>query len=255
MIDPRMEIERLKSTLKIKGLDYSQAEEVGMYAQEDIDNAINELAQLAMEEAANAGMIMGATEFAEELQIVKLGGIPHIKTLSNQVDFTLPRREMLDDLLKNAKETADGTKYKIIPVGAEGGQPTEENKRFTTLMDVQQNINRQNFAAVQQRKRELKEARKMIFTGSSSMTFTGLAKAQEFLGVHGGGVTQATPRHTMNVVPDFRTATSKQNPSTQWVLPERPMNMQLILADINRQLENDIQEAVRSIVRQYEGLV
>lgn len=249
-----MEVERLKNTLRINGLEHSEAEEIGNFARQDIDEVMETLSQIAIEDAANAGMIMGVGEFVEQLQVIISSGIPHVTTRSGKIDFSTTKRQMLQDLLKNADTAKDGSKYKIIPVGVSGDKPVENKGRFSTLMDVQRDINKQNITAQQQRKRELAEARKLMFTGARA-TYSGLMKAQQYLSRQGGGQGAAAPRPSTNAAPSFRIASSKQNPAVDWVLPERPMDMQLILMDINRKLEDDIHSAIIDIVEQYEGLL
>ena len=51
---------------------------------------------------------------------------------------------------------------------------------------------------------------------------------------------------------NFRTATSKQNRATQWVLPEKPKDFTEDLAEINNMLLQDHDNLILSIIRSYE---
>lgn len=51
---------------------------------------------------------------------------------------------------------------------------------------------------------------------------------------------------------NFRTVTSKQNRSTDWVLPEKKKDFTEDLQEINRSLERDHDEIVMSVIRSYE---
>jgi len=49
----------------------------------------------------------------------------------------------------------------------------------------------------------------------------------------------------------FRTATSDQNPATQWVLPEKKIDAAPLLDYINQQLEQNVKVAVDHIIERY----
>lgn len=55
--------------------------------------------------------------------------------------------------------------------------------------------------------------------------------------------------HSGSVV--FRTATSNQNPATQWVLPEKKIDAAPLLDYINQQLEQNVKVAVDHIIERY----
>lgn len=51
---------------------------------------------------------------------------------------------------------------------------------------------------------------------------------------------------------NFRTATSKQNRATQWVMPEKPKDFTEDLAEINNLLNREYDDLVLGIIRSYE---
>ena len=51
---------------------------------------------------------------------------------------------------------------------------------------------------------------------------------------------------------EFRTATSKQNRATQWVMPEKPKDFTEDLSEINNLLSQEYDDLVLGIIRSYE---
>ena len=251
MINPDFEVERLKRTLVFKGLTEDEASEIGQYASEDINTAISDLVDQALATAAEIGISMGADEFVEQLTLVPYGGFFKVSTSSGKTDFSLPPFPMLPKLLKNAETAEDGSQYKVIPIG---GKSSGGKKRRLTLFDVQQDINRQQQVEREQRKREMDEARKLSFTGNARI-FSGLQKAQQFMARKRGESAMQEQEAKTETSVEFRTASSKQNPSVDWVLPGKDLNMTMILEDLNMQLENNVQSTVMSIVKGYEELI
>ena len=52
---------------------------------------------------------------------------------------------------------------------------------------------------------------------------------------------------------EFRTATSKQDPTTQWVKPARDINITNDLMDINSRMSAQITNATQTIIHRYGG--
>jgi len=248
VIHPQFEVDRLKQTLIFKGLSESEANELSTLAMQDISEAMNSLAFDAASQAAEAGMSMGAEKFVEQIQIIDVGGIFKVATSSGKTDFSLPPFPMLPRLLKNAKVAKDGSLYRVIPVGSKSAS---RKRNLTTLSDVQQDINKQHVVDLETRKQILKEARSISLTGGSS-AFSGLQKAQQLLSRNRQTAKKAEAPAAGHTT--FRTASSKQDPNQKWVLPEKKLNMRVILDDINRQLEVEIQHMVQDVVNSYEEL-
>lgn len=53
--------------------------------------------------------------------------------------------------------------------------------------------------------------------------------------------------------PKFRVASSKQNPETQWVIPEQKRDYTDIINSININMNKDIEESLTSIISRYGG--
>lgn len=52
----------------------------------------------------------------------------------------------------------------------------------------------------------------------------------------------------------FRTATSKQDPTTQWVQPAKEKDFTTDVKDINQNLRNNLDDSIRDIIRDYMEL-
>jgi hypothetical protein len=258
MINPDFELQRLRQTLSIKGLDEGDVDHIVGLAREDIDTAVQDLVSNAVQSAAQAGMHMGAEEFVEQLEIRPAGGKFEITTSSGKTDFSLPPLPMLPHLLKNAKTAKDGSRYKIIPVG--GKSSGHENRRgaanYSSLVDIEIEMSQQGQVERDQRKRQLDEARELTFTGQSTNMFSGLQKAQQFLKSKRLERKMEDSDTAQDSEPvQFRVASSKQNPAQDWVLPAVDRDMSKMLSDINQQLERDIHSVILDVVRRYEVLV
>src|ERR1700677_3985521 len=116
MINPKFEIERLKQTLKWKGLDDREADDISNLAAADVAEAISELTLNAMAEAIQLGEQLGIPDFSEQIRAVNTGNTVAILTDSGKTDFSWPAIEMLPHLLKNADIAKDGSRYKVIPI-------------------------------------------------------------------------------------------------------------------------------------------
>ncbi len=58
--------------------------------------------------------------------------------------------------------------------------------------------------------------------------------------------------HNPGTIPEFRTVTEDMDPNTEWVIPAKEMDMTGFLMDVNRRMEDTIQEVVVYIVNSYE---
>ena len=116
MISIDQELDRLRSDLQWKGVDVADVDHVVNLARNDVHDAINDIVDNAMLEAAQIGEAMGADDFVEQLRVVMENGSYSIKTSSGKTDFSEPSFPMLPKLLKNAKTSKDGTLYKHIPI-------------------------------------------------------------------------------------------------------------------------------------------
>ena len=244
MINIDFELDRLRNDLKWKGIDNATVDRVVNFAQDDVYDAIDDIVENAMLEAAQIGEAMEVDNFVEQLQVMRDSGTYHIKTISGKTDFSEPPFPMLPKLLKNAKTSKDGVKYRHIPM-----PDRTREAPATNIFDMRARANQERKQEVQRRKQERDNARKSgSFRGTTPIT--GLSKAKAYLEGRSKSTT-ATPKGAVT----FRTATSNQNPETQWVRPAKDRDMTGVLRDINDRIDQDIESATLDIIGQYRELI
>lgn len=211
MVNLFLEIERLKSTLRTKGIEEEFVDSIAAKANDEIQMAIRERLDGAMDLAIQSGVQKDSAEFINQLRPRPDAFM--LETESGITDFTEPPLPMLDKLLaKGAKPLKDGSGvYKIIPVGKESNR--QKQPIHTNIFDAQKAISAERY------ENAVKQYNKVIPKGSKV---------------------------------EFRTATSKQNRATQWVLPEKPKDFTEDLAEINNMLSQEYDDLVLGIIRSYE---
>lgn len=243
MINVDSELDRLRNDLLWKGLDIRDVDHVVNLARQDIYDVIDDIVDNAMLETAQIGEAMGADDFVEQLQVIRESGTYHIKTISGKTDFSEPPFPMLPKLLKNAKTAKDGSRYKQIPI-----PDRTREAPATSIFDMRVRANQERKEEVQRRKMERDNARKSgSFRGTTPIT--GLSRAKAYLNNRASKTTKIASGAVT-----FKTATSKQDPNTQWVRPGKKMDMTGVLMDINYRIDQDIESATLNIINQYREL-
>lgn len=156
-----LEIFRFKMRLVDAGLDISEAERATDELKKKLQRIIQSAMNDGMDKAVMAGVEKRASDFIAELK-------PdderfEITTASGRKDFSIDPFSMKANLLKNAKVSKQGTRYKVIPIGKE----STNKPSFLNLDQV-------NRAAAQKLKRDLEDRRAKV--GVKNMS----AKDQEF---------------------------------------------------------------------------
>ncbi len=211
MVNLFLEIERLKSTLRGRGLEEQFVEQIAEKANLEITLALRERLDSALEVAVQSGVQKDSADFINELRPRPDAFI--IETESGSTDFSDPPLPMLDYLLaRGAKPMKDGSGvYKVIPVGGQSNQ--QKPPIHTNIFDAQKAISAERYEnAVAQYNKVAPKKSKV----------------------------------------NFRTATSKQNRQTQWVLPEKKKDFTEDLAEINNMLSHDYDNVILDIIRSYE---
>lgn len=211
MVNVFLELERLKATLRSRGLEEGYIETIASKANDEISLALRDRLDNAMDLAIQSGVQKDSAEFINELRPRPDAFM--LETSSGITDFTEPPFPMLDRLLaKGAKPMKDGSGvYKVIPVG----KPSDKAKPpiHTNIFDAQKAISAERYETA---------------------------------------ISQYNKIAPKNSKVNFRTATSKQNRATQWVLPEKPKDFTEDLAEINNLLGKEYDDLVLGIIRSYE---
>lgn len=135
MINKNFELERLRATLRSRGLDENTVTTLVNKADDEIESAMAERMQIAMNEAIAAGVEKKSADFINDLRPAP--GAFQLDTYSGNLDFTEPPYPMLSHLLQGAKPMKDGSGvYKVIPVG----EPSKKPKVMGNIFDTQKAI-------------------------------------------------------------------------------------------------------------------
>jgi len=249
MLNPDMELQQLRWRLTGRGeIPEEFIDSIVDAAAEDINNAILDAVSSTMTEAVEYADGLGAYEFGDDIDIHEHGGIYQIVTRSGRTDYSTPEKQMRDILLRNAKTSKDGSRYKVVPVG---GKSSGNGVKSI----FQDQVVRQSMIA---------EARESIqnelATSRSNKTGAMVDNFRKMLGRHrttraGFNSAKSTKSSTAKTTdPVFRTVTSKQDPTSSWVLPAKDMDLTDFLRDINGALADNIVKTVTMIIQGYERI-
>lgn len=134
------ELDKLRVTLRNKGLDSSIVENIVNKASHDINMAFQRQVDAAMQLAIEAGVQKRSADFINELQYDNIN--MQLITDSGNMEFSDPPYPMLSNLLKNAKPIKDGSGvYKVIPIGSPS--TTERPKVSTNIYDAYKQVSAQ----------------------------------------------------------------------------------------------------------------
>lgn len=167
MVNLFLEIERLKSSLRSKGMEEQFVEEVAAKAQTEISLALRERLDAAMDLAVQSGVQKDSADFINDLRPRPDAFI--IDTTSGITDFSEPPLPMLDKLLaRGAKPMKDGSGvYKVIPVGSESKE--KKPAVHTNIFDAQKAIAAERYEnAVSQYNRVTPKGSKVNFRTATS---------------------------------------------------------------------------------------
>jgi hypothetical protein len=242
MINPDAEVNRLRSYLSQRSWMPSEIDEICDLASNDINEIILDIVSNAVAEATDYAIELGAEDFVEDLDVLEIGGGFMIGTRSGKTDYSTPEIKMLPDLVKNGDISEDGNRYKVIPIGKESTarQPRDIfsvlRSRDSMLQEARRNLNQQAL--------DKRSARAQQMAGHWRDIVA--RKMQERVAV-------VKPKETTTIKkPEFKTASEKQDPETQWVIPAKEMDMTGFLMDINKRIQDSIYSSVMYIVDSYE---
>lgn len=249
MLDANTELNRLRQALRFKNFSESLVNEIINDASKEISIATSDILADAMSQAVNVGGEIMSTDFINELKSIRSGSSFDIVTSSGRTDFSEPPFPMLPKLLKNAKVAKDGSLYKVIPIRQSSGKT--RNKVVVTTEAALQNINEARYKAKEEREIEKESDRSLSFDPlKGGDTFITAMNLNTF---RNNGSSSKRERSNEPIVA-FRTASSKQDANTQWVNPGRSANVGGRLREINMNMNNEIDNAIKNIVRKYEDM-
>ena len=206
MVNIFFELDGLRNYLTTRGVDEVTIDRIVNRAHKEIEAAVNQYGQNAVDQAVEIGAQKESADFINQVQFDTFHH--EINTEHGQLNFDEPPRPMMPYLLKNAKPMRDGSGvYKVVPVGKPGNKPSFAKN----IYDEQRRISAERIESAKARARSIAPPGSQI----------------------------------------FRTVTSKQDPTTQWVQPAKEKDFTQDVADINQNLRNTISNAIKDIINSY----
>jgi len=227
-------IERLRFSLSNIGLPNIDIQYICDAANNDINAILLDVVSNAANQAIDYAIEIGANEFVDDIQILPdANGYYSISTHSGTMDYSKQAQEMLPHLLKNAKTSKDGHRYKVIPIRKKSNQV--QQSMFSALQDRQDNIDELRATLnTKNRKTGIADALRESLSKQASAA----KAARKFEGSKTGNV-------------EFRTASDKQDPHSSWVIPEKKLDMTEYVHELNNQIANSVSNAISDIIDSY----
>lgn len=222
-------LENLRYKLRSMGIDATTADSMVRDAAEELHDSVMQIVENAVREAEDYGSSIGAEEFLSQIKLDASSGYIEVSTDSGMTDFSQPAYPMLPWLLKNAKTAKDGTRYKIIPIGG----TSSSSKPKPQAKDISAGLN-------------------AMSGGTLSTTNMAEEMASAFGLGASSGITEIQKPVSLEK-PEFRTATSKQDATRQWVLPAKDLDMTGTLMTVNATIRSEVDKACTNIINKYEA--
>lgn len=230
MIDSRLET--LKWGLVSRGYEDDEILHILESAREEIVLGIEDLVSSCLQEIQNTANDIDSEEFLSEIKLVSNNGYLEIETDSGKTDFSKPEMRMLSSILSNGKTSASGTTYKVVPIGK---NPFKE-QRQTMIKNVDAGINA--ISGLSKDKISIQDA-----TAEMAIAF-GMASNSKIAG-------RKEPPSVGGAV-QFRTASSNQDETRDWVVPEKKADMTNIINEINTRIRYKTDDIINDVIRRYE---
>lgn len=221
-------LSNFKARLFAKGLSPSEVDDLVSSAEEEIRSAVDEIVNKAVNDAVDSGYSMEADEFLAQIRLDSHTGYVQITTDSGELDFSKPAFPMLPWLLKNAKTSKDGSLYKVIPVGADNPNRPEKQP----IRDIASGL-----GAISSSRSGVEDMAEEVARAFNNAASTGVRRRVESSG---------------SKEPQFRVASSKQDPSEKWVKPPKDLDLTGIVMSINSTMRSEIDAACNRILLRYE---
>lgn len=241
-MNPDFEINQLRWQLQSKDYTHEEIDELCDIVSHQVNEVILDIVENAVAEAIMYAESNNIHDFISDINIIDTGESFRIWTLSGITDYSTPEVQMLPHLLKNADIAADGSRYKVIPV-------KEKTKPSTTMGTSSVDVLKRQQVAADQARLSLKQNR------GDNLSAKAHSMANDFRAALARNMDQQRKEKQQSIAsgtPKFRTASSKQDPKTMWVLPEKELDMTQFLLDLNDRMRDEIHRSVTIIVNSYK---
>jgi hypothetical protein len=235
MINPDTELDRLRWQLNSANWQHQEIDEICYMASEEINSVIMDVMDNAVNEAISHAETIGAEEFLSDIDIIQHGSVYRITTRSGSMDYSRDRVENLPNLLRNGKISADGSKYKVIPLNDK--EKVKPSINMFETMRQQQRINK-----------DLRASANRNASSRSARANSMMDQLRQSIVSNGRS---ANSTKESGPVSQFRTASDKQDSKSSWVIPEKDMDMTMFLMNLNDRITDTIDSAISTIIESY----
>ncbi len=240
MINPDAEVMRLRAYLGSQGWYPQEIDDICDLAYADINEVMLDVVSNAVATATEHAEELGAFEFIDEMDVIEIGSGFMVSTISGRTDYSTPEHQMLPDLLRGGKVSEDGSRYRVIPIGGDRTSTTPKNI----------------FATMQQQQLDQSEARASLIENNmdkrSARAQQMASHFRDLINRRRGSSENKRSNSRSSGDVQFRTASDKQDATTQWVQPAVDMDMTEFLMDLNRGIEETLHESIILIIQTYE---
>jgi len=231
-----LEVERLRLALSRENTNFTEVQHICDAATGEINEALLSIVSNAVTQALDHALSIGADAFVDDIQILpNADGLHQISTHSGVMDYSRDSKEMLPALLKNAKVSKDGHRYKVIPIQKKDARV--EHSMFSMMQSQQDSMDDARVAL-----REQAGNRKLSITAALRDDLSKQAMAARTIA--------STPRTKSGEV-EFRTASDRQDSSSAWVIPNKEMDMTEFVQELNQSISDSAHNTIASIVDSY----
>lgn len=236
MINPDFELNRLRWSLHNKQWLPEEVDQIIDTATQEIDNIILDVISNASADAISYAETIGAEEFIADIDIVQEGSLYFVRTRSGKTDYSIPRIENLPNLLRNGKMSKDGSIYKVIPMR----DKVAKNLTSSFQMQLQQQS-------------QIDAARDTIVEANkNNRSIRANTMADQFRQNLAKTIGSRKKDDVRGPVSSFRTVSSKQDPKSDWVIPEKERDMTQYLLELNDRIKDSVEGAVITIINFYQ---
>ena len=231
-----LDIERLRFALSRNQVPNIEIQYICDDAEGEINETLLSIVSNAVSEAIDHALDIGADGFIDDVQILPdSNGLYQISTHSGILNYSKPEKQMLSHLLKNAKTSQDGHKYKVIPISQ--NDTRVEQSMFSTLQARQDAMDDSRAAL-----REQARNRKLGITEALRVNISKQTSAAR---------TVRSGSHAKTGAVEFRTASDRQDPLKAWVIPEKEADMSDYIQELNNKIADQAREAIKQLIDSY----
>jgi predicted RNA binding protein with dsRBD fold (UPF0201 family) len=231
-----LDLERLRFALSRNQVSNLQIQYICDEAEGEINEALLSIVSSAVSEALDHAIEIGADAFVDDIQVLPdANGFYQISTHSGNMNYSKESKEMLLHLLKNAKTSQDGHRYKVIPLSQ---KDTKVEQSMFSVLQARQDAMDDARAAL----REQAKNRRMGITEALRINVSKQATAAH---------TVRSSSHAKSGHVEFRTASDRQDPMKDWIIPAKEADMGDYIQDLNRKIVDQARESIKALIDSY----